>query len=65
MKFLDYQTEKKTLKYRYDLSSLIYKKKTEFKIKSGSLVFSTYTIDCNKEVKSECDRNLGKANSSS
>ena len=41
------------------------KEKSEFKIKSESLVFGTYTIDCNKEVQSECDRTLGKGNSSS
>ena len=40
-------------------------KKSDFKIRAGSLAFRNYTIDCNKEVHSEFDRVLGKGYSSS
>ena len=58
MNYADYQNERKILKYRYDLSSLMQKEKLKFKIKAGRLLFGTYTIDCNKEVQSECDQIL-------
>ena len=63
MNYADCQNERKNLKHRYDVSSLMQKEKPEFKIKAGSLVFGTYTIDCQKEVQSEWDRILGKENS--
>ena len=65
MNFADYQNERKFLKCNYELSSLMQKEKSEFKIKAGSLVFGTYTIDCNKQLQSECGRILDKGNSSS
>ena len=37
--YADYQNERKILKYKYDLSSLM-QKKSEFKIKAGSLVLA-------------------------
>ena len=60
--FINYaenQSDRKILKYRYNLRYLMQKNST-FKIEGGSLVFGIYTIDCNKEGQSECDRNLGK-----
>ena len=39
MNYADYQNERKILKYNYDLSSLM-QKKSEFKMKVGSLVLA-------------------------
>ena len=41
LNYADYQNEKKILKYRYDLSSLMQEEKSELKIKAGSIVFGT------------------------
>ena len=65
MNYADYQNERKILQCRHELSSLMQKEKSEFKIKAGSLVFGTYTIDCNKQLQSESDRIFDRRNSSS
>ena len=49
MSYPDYQNESRVLKNRYDLSSLMQNEKSKFKMKAGSLVFGTYTIEYNKD----------------
>ena len=49
MSYQDYQNESRVLKNRYDLSSLMQNEKSNFKMKAGSLVFGTYTIEYNKD----------------